>query len=386
MAFNLQSVKRIKLKRGAQNVLLIAAAALAGFGGAFVYDQTSGTDKTGENASVSRQAQVVSDESDLNAAIATNVSDSVVSINVESSTPASRFFYGYTSESAGTGIIISSDGYIITNKHVIPEGATKVTVTLGNGTEYNDVEIVGRDPRSSVDIAFLKIKDVKDLKAAKLGDSSNVRVGEKVVAIGNALGQYQNTVTSGIISGLGRPVTAGDETGSESLTNLLQTDAAINSGNSGGPLVNVNSEVIGINTAVATGDAQNIGFAIPIDDVKGLINSVLAKGKLEVPYLGVRYVDLNEDIASQLDLERDKGAYIYASGNQKAIVSGSPAEKAGLQKGDIIIKINTTNLDEDHGLAATLSKYSVGEGVNLTIVRDGKEKTILVTLEAAPTN
>lgn len=310
---------------------LILTSAVAGFGGSWIFSQVDSNQN--QPFSQASQTQIVSSESDLNANIAKNVSPSVVSINVTSETTYNNWFFGSgttNSESAGTGIIISEDGYVITNKHVIPANATNVTITLSDGTIYENVSVIGRDPRSSVDIAFLKIKDAKGLVPAKLGNSSSVRVGEKVVAIGNALGQFQNTVTTGVISGLGRPITAGDGNSSENLTNLFQTDSAINPGNSGGPLVNVNSEVIGINTAVA-GDAQNIGFAIPIDDVKGTIASVINKGKLEVPYLGVRFVDLNEDLAKQLDLEQSKGAYIYASANQRAILQGSPAEKAGLR-------------------------------------------------------
>lgn len=373
---NLQKIKYVK------PVGYIMVSALAGFGGSWVFSAINNDNPISQ----ATQSQIVSSESDLNATIAKNVSPSVVSINVVSENSVSNFFFGDTSsESAGTGIIISEDGYIITNKHVIPTSATSVSVTLSDGTVYEDVTVIGRDPRSSVDIAFLKIKNAKGLTPAKLADSSKVRVGEKVVAIGNALGQFQNTVTTGVISGLGRPVTAADGTSAENLTNLFQTDSAINPGNSGGPLVNVNSEVIGINVAVA-GGAQNIGFAIPINDVKGTIAGVLEKGKLEVPYLGVRYVDLTEELAKQLDLEQTKGAYIYANANQRAVLQGSPAEKAGLKKGDIITKINDVTLDKNNGLASTVGKFSVGEGVTLKVLRDGKEQTILATLEAAPSN
>lgn len=364
----------------------VVVSAVAGFGGSWVFSVTNDEKTTFSEAT---QTQIVSSESDLNATIAKNVSPSVVSINVTSQNTYNDWFFGLgsmDSESAGTGIIISEDGYIITNKHVIPVNATSVSVTLSDGTVYEDVKVIGRDPRSSVDIAFLKIKDAKGLTPAKLADSSKVRVGEKVVAIGNALGQFQNTVTTGVISGIGRPITAADGMNEENLTNLFQTDSAINPGNSGGPLVNVNSEVIGINTAVAGGGAQNIGFAIPINDVKGTIAGVLEKGKLEVPYLGVRFIDLTEEVAKQLDLEQTTGAYIFASANQRAILQGSPAEKAGLKKGDIITKINDITLDKNNGLASTVGRFSVGEGVNLMVIRDGKEQTVLVTLEAAPTS
>lgn len=322
----------------------------------------------------------ISSESDLIAAIADGVSPSVVSINVESE--ETGFFGDYVSQSAGSGIIVSSDGYIVTNKHVIPEGATNVSVTLSDGTTYDDVTIVGRDPRRGMDVAFLKINDVKDLKAAKLADSSQVVVGERVVAIGNALGQFQNTVTSGIISGLSRPITAGDGQDYEELSNLFQTDTAINPGNSGGPLVNLSGEVIAMNVAVA--DAENIGFAIPMNDISGLIKTVLSKGKLEVPYIGVRYIAITDDIAEELELPVKRGAYIRRSGSQDAIISDSPADKAGLEDKDIITKINDVTIDENNSLVAIVGRYQVGDTITLTVLRGDEELNVNLSLEAAP--
>jgi serine protease Do len=236
-------------------------------------------------------------------------------------------------------------------------------------------------------VAFLKIGDLKGKKLVPLtlGDSSKMQVGDRVIAIGNALGQFQNTVTTGIISGYGRDVTASDQTGAsaENLTDLFQTDAAINAGNSGGPLVNINGEVIGLNTAVASG-AQNIGFAIPINDLKSLINGVLTSGELRQPYLGVRYVSLTNDLASQFNLKVTRGAYIVSGDNQAAIVPGSPAEKAGLKEKDVITKVNGTKIDDKTSLTAALSKYKVGEQVTLAVFRDGKTINIHVTLGNAP--
>jgi serine protease Do len=378
------SVEQKSSKGIVEKVLLIVACAVVGFGAGWLAVGARGNNLDNNEQ---LQQQIVSSESDLNETIAENVSPSVVSIDVTSTQEGGFFYQDFESASAGTGIIISKDGYIVTNKHVIPETATEVSVTLSNGKTYDNVAVVGRDPRDSVDIAFLKIKDVDDLTPAKLGDSTKVRVGEKVVAIGNALGQFQNTVTTGVISGLSRPIVAGDGSagGSESLTNLFQTDAAINPGNSGGPLVNVNSEVIGINTAVAGEGAQNIGFAIPIGDVKGLIAGVLATGKLQVPYLGVRYIQLDEDIAYEFNLDTTEGAYIW-SGRDGAvtILPGSPAEKAGLQEKDIITKVNETAIDQNTSLVNALSAYRVGEVVTLTVIRDGQEIKVPVTLEAAP--
>lgn len=335
--------------------------------------------------------QIITSESLLISDIAKNVGPSVVSINVVSQGVATDFFgvdRAYEQEAAGTGVIVSEDGIIVTNRHVIPGGSPKVSIILSDGSELTDVEVIGRTGESDpLDVAFLRVKDKKGKKliAAKLGDSGTVQVGDKAVAIGNALGQFQNSVTSGIISGFGRSVVAGDETGSENLQNLLQTDAAINQGNSGGPLVNANGEVIGINTAIAGGGAENIGFAIPINDIKGLIKSVLEKGKLERPYLGIRYVSLTDDIAQQYGIKTKRGAYIVpTTSRQQSILPDSPASKAGLKIGDVITKIAGKDINEKTSLTSLIAQHAVGEVIEVTVVRDNKEQTIKVTLEAAP--
>lgn len=367
--------------------LLLIASLSMGFLGGWLGTRSSQT-QTNNGISTADQ-QVVLSESQLISDIAKTVGPSVVSIDV-TSTAQQVDFFGRGSDveqrSAGTGIIISKDGYIITNRHVIDANTTKVSITLSDGTTLSDVEVVGRTADGdTLDIAFLKIKDAKgkELSAAKLGDSSKVRVGDKAIAIGNALGQFQNTVTSGIISGYGRSVEAGTGSGgdTESLQNLFQTDTAINQGNSGGPLVNINGEVIGINTAVAGDGAENIGFAIPINDVQGLVKSVLEKGKLERPYIGVRYISLNDDYAYEYNLNVKRGAYIAPS-DEQSIMPGSPAEKAGLKEKDIIIKVNGTSVDENNSLTSLVGRHSVGEEIELTIVRDGKEQTVKVKLEA----
>jgi serine protease Do len=305
------------------------------------------------------------------------------------STEVQQDFFGngreFESRSAGTGFVISEDGIIITNRHVIPEGTTGVTVTFSNGQEA-EADVIGRTNQSDpLDVGFLKLKDPDafEFSVATLGDSDAVQVGDRAIAIGNALGEFQNTVTSGIISGFGRDIEAFDGGGVETLQNLFQTDAAINSGNSGGPLVNSASEVIGIN--VATASAENISFAIPINDAKGLIAIVLERGKLERPYLGVRYVPLDEDVARQLGLDVTEGAYIPIDNAQRpAILPDSPAAKAGLQQEDVIIAIDGEKLTEDKGLVSILGSRRVDDTVELTILRDNEEIQVSVTLEAAP--
>ncbi len=373
-------------------VLLVLVSVTGGYVGGWV--GTGNGNRQISNLSTKQSQQVLLNESQVISEVAKSVGPSVVSVDVTSNNTTQDFF-GFSQQSqrqsAGTGVIISDDGVVVTNRHVVPKGTSSVSLTLSDGTQLVDVDVIGRTADSDpLDVAFLKIKDKKGkkLQAAKLGDSSKAQVGDKVIAIGNALGQFQNTVTSGIISGFGRSVQAADESGngSETLQNLFQTDAAINQGNSGGPLVNINGEVIGINTAVAGGQAQNIGFAIPINDLQGLIKSVLQQGKLLRPYLGVRYVSLTDDYAYQYNLSVKRGAYITpSSSTQSSIIAGSPAEKAGLREKDIITKINSVVIDESHSLTSVLGVYSVDEAVTLTVVRDGKTITIKVKLEAAPT-
>lgn len=369
----------------ANSALLVIVAVAAGFGGGWFGARTENNGTTNITTTEARQ-QIVSSEGELISGITKEVGPSVVSVSVTAQSRGSGFFGDvYESQGAGTGVIISDDGIVITNRHVVPRGTSSVSVTLSDGTTLDDVSVIGRTADNDpLDIAFLKINDAKgkDLTVARIGDSANMEVGDRVIAIGNALGQFENTVTSGILSGYGRDVEASDGTSVESLTNLFQTDAAINPGNSGGPLMNLTGEVIGINVAVAEG--QNIGFAIPINDIKGLIASVQKNGKLERPYLGVRYVSLTDDIAYYYNLDTKRGAYIAPTQNgQSAILPDSPAAKAGLQEKDIITAINDVKIDEKNSLVSVLGKFPVGEKVTLTVLRDGKDIKVDITLEAS---
>jgi serine protease Do len=369
-------------------------SALVGFGaGTFAADRSVKGDIL--NGSANSQKQVVTSESQLINSIAKTVGPSVVSVQVTAASQNTTNFFGLgglqqSQQSAGTGIILTSGGLVITNRHVVPDGTTSVSVTLSDGTKLDDVSVVGRTSTSStLDVAFLKINNAKGrtLIPALLGDSSKVRVGDAVVAIGNALGQFQNTVTSGIISGYGRSVQASSADNaqvSENLDHLFQTDAAINEGNSGGPLVNMNGQVIGINTAIA-GNAQNIGFAIPINDVIGLIQQVEHTGKLQQPYLGVLYIPLTDDVAQQYGLGVKRGAWIPPSGvvGQEPIIAGGPAAKAGLKSGDIITKVDGATIDQNNSLTSIIGKDQVGQTVNLTVVRQGKTVNVMVTLAAS---
>ena len=310
--------------------------------------------------------------------IAEKVSKSVVSI-VTSTKVASYFGQSYTGSAAGTGIIVTDDGYILTNKHVV-DGATSISVVLDDGTTYEKVEVVEVDPLN--DVAFLKVKDASGLTAATLGDSKTVNVGQQVITIGNALGMYQNTVASGIVSGTGRSLTATDSTGSnaERLSDMIQTDAAINSGNSGGPLVNAAGEVIGINTANSA-SGENVGFAIPIASVKGMLKQLVESGEASRAYIGVYSSQITPDMAKAYNLPVTTGAYLYNTSTYSAIVKGSAAEKAGLRDKDIITAVNGVKIGSAGSLSTLIGEYKPGDTVQLTVIREGKEIAVNVTLE-----
>ncbi len=309
--------------------------------------------------------------------VANSVEKSVVSILTETRT-MSYFGQSATSQAAGTGMIVTDDGYILTNKHVV-SGANRIYVVLSDGTTYENVELITTDPLN--DVAVLKIKDASGLTPVTLGDSKTVSVGQQVIAIGNALGVYQNTVTSGIISGTGRSLTATDETYSsaETLTDMLQTDAAINSGNSGGPLVNAAGEVIGINTAVYA-DGNGIGFAIPISSVKGLLKNIISNNSTSRAYAGVYYQTITASLAEEYNLPVTAGAYVYSESSYSAVVKGSPAESAGLKDKDIIISVNGVKIGAYGSFGSLLGEYAPGETVQLTVLRNGNEIALNLTL------
>lgn len=278
----------------------------------------------------------------------------------------------------GTGFIISSDGLILTNKHVVSDNEAEYTVLTNDGEKYS-AKVLGQDPVN--DIALVKI-EAKDLPIVELGDSDSIKLGQTVIAIGNALSEFRNTVTKGIISGINRRVTAGGGTiGTEVIEEAIQTDAAINPGNSGGPLINLAGQVIGVNTAVSQA-GQLIGFAIPINLAKNVIDSIKQYGRVVRPYLGVRYVIINDQIAEENKLKVNYGALIIrgAEEGQLAVVPGSPADKAGLVENDIILTVNGVEISTDHSLANEIGKYKPDEVIELKILHKGEEMTIKVKL------
>lgn len=335
--------------------------------------------------------KVIRDE-DVVINVAEKVSPSVVTVAIskEQSTLAPLFFdpfglfriqpeeKGKTEKiqrDIGSGFIVDKAGLVVTNKHVVSDTRAQFKVITNDNTEY-EVKKIYRDP--VVDLAILKIepKSDKPLAAMAMGDSANLKVGQFVVAIGTALGEFRHTVTTGVISGLGRGITAGDPFGdSEELDNVIQTDAAINPGNSGGPLLNSAGQVIGVNAAVA-GDGQNIGFAIPINSIKEAIGNFNQTGQFSRPVLGVRYQMIAKETALLNDVP--EGAYVVE------VLPDSSAEKAGVEKGDIIISIGGEKVkDIKGGLAGLISKKKVGESLTIELWRNKETKKIDVRLEEA---
>lgn len=279
----------------------------------------------------------------------------------------------------GSGFVVSSDGLIVTNRHVVDDMDARYSVVFSDGLYY-EVEVVDRDPQ--LDIAVLRIIDLpeKQLPVARFGNSEDLQLGQTVVAIGNALAEFQNTVSLGVVSGIGRSIVASDSFGnSEQLNQVIQTDAAINPGNSGGPLLNLNGEVVGVNVATSQG-ADNIGFALPSHIVEQVVVSVQQYGEIVRPYLGVRYIMLNEAIADDYNQEQEYGALlIKGSDGGLAVEEKSPAYNAGLQVGDIIISIDGVSL-LNRDLATELRNKKPDEEIELIVLRDNVEQAVVVTL------
>ncbi len=308
--------------------------------------------------------------------VAEKVSPSVVAIGATTRTfnPFDPFSLPRSQSSTiGTGFVISEKGIIVTNKHVVSETGIKYNVVTKDGEKF-EIRKIYRDP--VLDLAIVQI-DAVNLKPLELGDSSKLKVGQTVIAIGNALGRFTNTVTTGVVSGMGRRVVAGDpfSGNTESLDDLIQTDAAINPGNSGGPLLNSLGQVIGVSVATTEG-AQNIGFAIPINSVKTITDEFLATGSVSRPFLGIRYRFISKDVAILNDVPQ--GSFI------QEVVSGSPAELAGIKEGDIITKIDGQAVDSEKKISDTITAKKIGDRMELTLWTEGKERNVTATLQELP--
>lgn len=283
---------------------------------------------------------------------------------------------------SGTGFLISADGLILTNRHVVGAGDEKTAefkIILNTGKQYY-AQLIGKDPIN--DLAVLKIFD-KNLPYVQLGDSDKLQIGSTVIAIGNTLGRYQNSATKGIVSGLGRSIQASDQSGAnaEALDNVIQTDAEINPGNSGGPLVDLDGNIIGINVALDQA-GSSVGFAIPVNDAKPVIKSVREIGRIVRPRLGLKYVMLTPEIAEANKLAHTSGAWISISRDgTPSVLADSPAAKAGLREGDIIIEINAIKLQDRVTLLSVVQKYKPGNKIGLRVFRGGKFLVLIATLD-----
>ena len=373
-------------------VIGLLVGAIGGIGGILLLSADSGSiakklgisDFSSLSIPTTRTEKIIIEESSAIIDATSKVSSSVVSIQKKKTI---EDIYGQLVEQqgSGTGFIITNDGLIITNKHVVKDSNSQYSVVLADGKSY-DAQVQSLDPYE--DIAVLKI-DAKNLPVVELGDSDQLEIGQWVVAVGNALGEFDNTVTVGVISARNRKVEATDEDGSnsETIDNLIQTDAAINLGNSGGPLVNLAGQVIGINTAMASG-AQNIGFAIPINQAKTAIDSIKKTGRIIRPYLGVRYVQITNDLAQRNNFPVNYGALVMKGNGlaQVAVVPGSPADKAGIKENDIILEINGEKIDQNNTLLKLIQQYKVGDKIEIKISSKGEERTVKIKLEEGKSN
>jgi len=287
----------------------------------------------------------------------------------------------YKEVGSGSGFIVSTDGLVLTNKHVVADKDADYSVVVNNGQKYS-AEVLAIDPVQDLAIIKIKNEDGKTFVPLVLGNSDGIQLGQTAIAIGNALGEFSNTVSVGIVSGLSRTILASDELGTntETLEDIIQTDAAINSGNSGGPLMNLKGEVIGINTAIAQ-DAENIAFAIPINYAKKDIEQVKTTNKISYPFLGIRYVLVDENVKKAYELSVDYGAYISSgAGKVEPITKDSPAEKAGLKEGDVILEFNGEKIIGANTMAKIMQRYNVGDTVSLKVLRGEDEFDVQVQL------
>ena len=339
-----------------------------------------------KTVTVTNQKTVVIDEESVVTKVVAQSSPSVVTVAMNSPATASTqfpdFFGNFFNvpqptttpqdnyQNIGTGFVISSDGLIVTNKHVVADTTAKYQVLIGKD-DKEDVVNIYRDPIT--DLAILKVNKT-GLVPLPMGDSDKIKVGQTVIAIGTALGQFNSTVTTGVVSGLGRAITAGSPLeGSENLDNVIQTDAAINPGNSGGPLLDSAGQVIGVNVAVSQ-SGQGIGFALPINLIKQSIDNFRTTGEFDRPYMGISYRMISKETALMNDVP--SGAYV------QTVLTGSPAEKAGIKQGDVITDVDTTKLvnSPDFSIAEYINKKKIGDSVTLKFWRDKKELTVNVQL------
>ena len=377
--------------RGGMGTVLGAAllsAVLASGGTVVALNATGALDRSAQaptptgttvGASGNANQPVTIDESSATIDVAAAVSPAVVRITTNGSVDTSTGIIPSTG--VGSGVIYDANGWVLTNRHVV-EGSDRLTVELNDGREYTGT-VYGID--TLTDLAIVKI-GATGLPTARLGDSTALKVGQLVIAIGSPLGTYSNSVTSGIVSAKGRSITTD---GNQNLNNLIQTDAAINPGNSGGPLLDAGGNVVGINTAIAA-DSNGIGFAIPIDIARPIMEQALAGEELSRPYMGVVYRAIDVQVARELDLPVEQGALVIPGGTPNsptpAVVPDSPADAAGIREGDIIVKVEDQAIDGENPLDATLSQFAPEDTVTIEVLRDGERLRLPLTLGVRPSD
>ncbi len=364
------------------SAVLASAGTVAALNATGALDQPAPTSTVAAGTNVGAVQPVTIDESSATIAVAAKVSPAVVRITV-TGTGLDGSNGVIPETGVGSGVIYDSNGWILTNKHVV-EGGDKFDVELKDGRVLSG-KVYGID--TLTDLAIVKV-DATGLPTAALGESDALKVGQLVVAIGSPLGTYSNSVTSGIVSATGRTITTDGST--KPLNNLIQTDAAINPGNSGGPLLDADGNVIGINTAIASG-SNGIGFAIPIDIAKAIMAQAVAGQQLARPYLGISFVSLDRQFADKQKLPVDAGAWVgsldQTTGQpttEGAVKSGTPADLAGVKGGDIITAVGGKTIDQEHPLDAALAQFAPGDTVKVDVLRDGKTVTLDVTLGTRP--
>ncbi len=370
-------------KRVLYIVFVVAVAAISGLsgvavGGVAVYTATHGQQSAAQPPLASTPeapARLEVRTTDIETAITQTVEKvSPAVVTVVGVIPGQETFFGRTPDQqvSGSGVIISEDGYIVTNNHVV-ENTKKVSIVLANGKSLS-ARVVNTDPYA--DLAVLKAEGEMPAVAV-FGNSDALKPGETVIAIGSPLGEFKNTVTVGVVSATGRTLDTGK---GYQMEDLIQTDAAINQGNSGGPLVNLNGEVIGINTMIVRGSgfsgvvAEGLGFAIPSNTVRLISEQIIAKGYFARPYLGIRWQAVYPALAKRYNLDAEWGAYV------SEVLPGTPADKGGLQRGDIIVRVGDYPINEEHSFVNALFSYQPNDEVEIEVVRDGKHIILNVTL------